>query len=737
MTVEPGEECEREQQLNEALAEFYRCIDRGQPADQSQFIGRYPHLCPDLQHLLEAAQLIDMMAGGGEQEEANSDAADPNASGNRETVPGPNWLAETAAFDQEIAARRLREDTSWQTLVFGDYEILERIGQGGMGVVYKARQRGLDRLVAVKMIRSAQLASDTDVERFLAEAQAAGKLGHPNIVQVHQVGNVDGQVFYSMEFVAGANLADMARSETLAPKQIARYVRDVSLAIHYAHERGIVHRDIKPANVIVDDSDDRPFITDFGLAKDVTQNQGLTAPGAFLGTPSYMSPEQASGKLGEVGPASDIYSLGTVLYELLTGRPPFQTGSTAKTVLAVIYEEPTAPHSIDDTVDRQLEAICLKCLCKTPSDRYATAGDLAADLTRFMDDQPVLAHPPSVQTRCWHWVRDVPLVAALVGRRVTNPLRSHIYAQWASILGLIALIVVAILLSQKSHEQRPFPRQIRIATGHTQWQYDDFGQALASAMSQRVEVPQEVIETDGAAANRDLLLAGGAEVALLQAGTISSGDLAVVAPLFEEYVYFVARSGRNINTIGDLANKKVVVGLKRSGMRLVAERILDKLSLAVEPVYADFGQLTERTEWDAAIITTGRENSVLRSVLLDHQFVLLSLGADQLDLLVGPEFQRHEIPAGCIGSGSGQTHLVPAGDTHTVTTMTFLVVHHSASDRFVETLLQAIYDDPVLAQAYHIAPASEAAQWPFFPYHPRARRYFDDLSGTRANPESL
>ena len=224
-------------------------------------------------------------------------------------------------------------------------------------------------------------------------------------------------------------------------------------------------------------------------------------------------------------------------------------------------------------------------------------------------------------------------------------------------------------------------------------------------------------------------------VALLQAGTISSGDLAVAAPLFEEYVYVVVRANRNITTIDDLAGKRVVVGLKRSGMRLVAERILDKLSLAVEAVYADFSQLALRTEWDAAIVTTGRENVVLKSVLLDDQFVLVSMDADEMELLAGPEFQRHVIPSGCIESGAEQTHLVPARDVHTVTTITFLVVHRTASDRLVETLLHAIYDDPALAQAYHLAPASEAAQWEFFPYHSAARQFYNDVSsGTDRAP---
>ena len=383
----------------------------------------------------------------------------------------------------------------------------------------------------------------------------------------------------------------MARNETLDPKRIARYVRDVSLAIHYAHEHGIVHRDLKPANVIVDANNDRPFVTDFGLAKDVTQDQGLTAPGAFVGTPSYMSPEQASGKLSEVGPASDIYSLGAVLYELLTCRPPFRAASTAETVLAVIYEEPIAPRTVDENVDRQLEAICLKCLCKTPSNRYATAQDLADDLTRYIHDQPVLAHPQSMRIRCWHWLRDIPLVAALVGRRVTNPRRSHIscamgFHRWNDSCDRNGHSVdeqtrrTAAISPTNQNCRRLSTVGIR-----------RFWPALASAMSRKVRVAYEVLETDGAAANRDLLLAGDAEVALLQAGTISSGDLAVAAPLFEEYVYVVVRANGNINTIDDLADKRVVVGLKRSGMRLVAERILDKLSLAVEPVYADFSQL--------------------------------------------------------------------------------------------------------------------------------------------------
>jgi len=294
---------------------------------------------------------------------------------------------------------------------FGDYELLEEVARGGMGVVYRARQLSLNRPVALKMILAGQLASETDVQRFRMEAEAAATLQHPNIVAVHEVGEHEGQHYFSMDFVEGRSLSAMIRKSPLPPKEAARYLRTIAEAIHYAHQHGTLHRDLKPANVLIDTTD-QPRITDFGLAKRVESESGMTMSGTALGTPSYMPPEQAAGSRN-VGPASDVYGLGAILYEMLTARPPFQASTPAGTMLQVLQMEPVPPRRFDPKLPRDLETICLKCLEKDPHRRYASAQDLADELRRFLADEPILARPISAPARAWRWCKRKPVVAGL------------------------------------------------------------------------------------------------------------------------------------------------------------------------------------------------------------------------------------------------------------------------------------------------------------------------------------
>jgi predicted Ser/Thr protein kinase len=281
---------------------------------------------------------------------------------------------------------------------FGDYEVLGELARGGMGVVYRARQVGLNRPVAVKMMLAGKLASDGERARFRAEAEAAAGLQHPNIVAIHEVGEHDGQPFFSMDFVAGRSLADLVRDHPLSNPHAARYARQVAGAIAYAHAKGILHRDLKPSNVLVD-ADDRPRVTDFGLAKRIEGDGGLTASGAVLGTPGYMPPEQAAGRREAVGPASDVYSLGALLYELLTGRPPFRAATPLDTLMQVLDAEPAPPRLLNSRVDRDLETICLKCLEKDPTRRYRSAEFLAEDLGRYLAGEPVTARSVNLMER--------------------------------------------------------------------------------------------------------------------------------------------------------------------------------------------------------------------------------------------------------------------------------------------------------------------------------------------------
>jgi predicted Ser/Thr protein kinase len=282
--------------------------------------------------------------------------------------------------------------------MFGDYELLGEIGRGGMGVVYKARQIALDRLVALKMILPGEFADDEDLRRFHTEAEATAKLQHPGIVRVYEVGEIDGKLYYSMDYIEGPSLSKRLASGPLPGRTAARYVAAVARAIHYAHRNGILHRDLKPSNILLD-PDDQPHVTDFGLAKKIGGDSQRTRSGTILGTPSYMAPEQASGKIHELGPACDIYGLGAMLYELVTGRPPFRSETPLDTLMEVIDREPVPPRLLNTKVDRDLETICLKCLEKRAHDRYASAEAMAVDLQRYLNGDAISARSINVLDR--------------------------------------------------------------------------------------------------------------------------------------------------------------------------------------------------------------------------------------------------------------------------------------------------------------------------------------------------
>ncbi len=296
---------------------------------------------------------------------------------------------------------------------FGDFELLEEIARGGMGVVFKARQVSLNRLVALKMILSGRLANEADLLRFRREALAAAHLDHPNIVPVYEVGERDGCPFLAMGFVGGESLAHRVARSPLPPRDAAEVIRTVAGAMAYAHSRGVIHRDLKPSNILIG-LDGRPRVTDFGIAKRAENESGLTATGQVVGTPSYMPPEQAQGKKDKIGPAVDVYALGAVLYTLLVGHPPFQGASLVDTIRQVILQEPVAPRRLNPEVPRDLETICLKCLEKEPQKRYAGAEALADDLGHFLAGEPIRARAAGAPERAWLWCRRNPKVAGVL-----------------------------------------------------------------------------------------------------------------------------------------------------------------------------------------------------------------------------------------------------------------------------------------------------------------------------------
>lgn len=342
------------------------------------------------------------------------------------------------------------------------YEILAELGRGAMGVVYKAWQVGLKRFVALKMIRAGALADRDQKERFRREAEAVAALNHANIVQIYEIGEHGGSPYFSMEYVDGGSLAMRLKASPFSDREAAELVELVATAVHYAHGRRVVHRDLKPANILLT-SGGIPKVADFGLAKILSEDSSVTRTGGIVGTPSYMAPEQADGKAREIGPKIDVYALGAVLYELLTGRPPFRGETIQETLRLVVEQAPDPPRKHNPRVDRALEAVCLKCLEKEPKQRYESAKELALELERFRVGDPVQARPPGIGRRAvqvilrhqfkdvrpWGWIT---LLCGLVfgGGHLLNAWaiateQSSLVLLWIALIGAVLYVVICVV----------------------------------------------------------------------------------------------------------------------------------------------------------------------------------------------------------------------------------------------------------------------------------------------------
>ncbi len=296
---------------------------------------------------------------------------------------------------------------------FEKYDVECEIGRGGMGVVYRAKQKDLDRTVALKMILSGQLATPEHRARFHDEAKFAARLQHPNIVSIYDVGEILGQPYFAMQYIGAPSLSARLREGPLPPEQAAHLLNAIAQAVEHLHQHGVIHRDLKPSNILLDEAG-RPYVTDFGLVKMVASDNQRTNTGVIVGTPSYMSPEQAAAKSGRVGPLSDVYSLGAILYETLTGRPPFQEATPLDTLVQVLETEPAPLRQLNPAIPVDLELICLRCLEKDPAQRYASAAALAQDLQRFLQGEAIEARPASTGQRLSRWARREPALFAHV-----------------------------------------------------------------------------------------------------------------------------------------------------------------------------------------------------------------------------------------------------------------------------------------------------------------------------------
>jgi WD40 repeat protein/tRNA A-37 threonylcarbamoyl transferase component Bud32 len=406
----------RQGPLEEVLEEYMQRLDRGEGVDREQLLARHPELADELRSYFAGSDELARLGRltGPEHERGQAPAFPPAPA-----LPETSWLG-GARREQAGKARHV-----------GDYELLEQIGQGGMGVIYKARQRKLQRLVALKMIRPDRLASPADVLRFRSEAEAAASLDHPNIVPIYEVGEHAGENYFSMKLIEGGSLAQHLPRLAADLPAGAELLAAVARAVHYAHQRGVLHRDLKPANILLD-AQGRAHVTDFGLAKRLgprAAGESLTQQGMIVGTPDYMAPEQAASTAG-VSTAADVYSLGAILYELLTSRPPFRAETPLDTLVQLREREPVSPRSLNRRVDRDLETVCLKCLHKGPHQRYPSAEALAEDLERWRRGEPIEARPVSRRERALKWVRRRPALAALAALLVLVFLAGFAGVSW-------------------------------------------------------------------------------------------------------------------------------------------------------------------------------------------------------------------------------------------------------------------------------------------------------------------
>ncbi|MGB7327736.1 MAG: serine/threonine-protein kinase [Rubripirellula sp.] len=723
--------------LDQAFAAYLRSCDEGGIESREAFLAKYPELAGQLQELIDAADMIGNMTLGGTPKVGASDSTPPIAQTGAETIAlhtrDPGESGEDPAVTLPMAHRAKGDPGPTLPFDLGDYLLLEVIGRGGMGVVYLAKQTELDRLVAVKMIRSGMLAGEAEVRRFYTEAQAAARLHHPGIVSVHQFGRRAGHHFFSMEFVRGTDLQKKINGETLSVHDAARYVRDVARAIQHAHEKGVLHRDLKPANVLINENDE-VLVTDFGLAKHIDNDSSITGSGDAIGTPHYMSPEQAGGQSDMAGPQSDVYALGAILFAALTGRPPIVADTVMQAMVKVIHDPAPPVRSLRPDAPVDLETIVAKCLEKQQEKRYASAGELADELDAHLDGRPIQARPRSAAIKAWHWLEGVPLVGALTGRRVLHSSDQHRRFQAAMLLILLLTPITAAGLATMWYQHKDsIPQNIRIAGGLDGGIYSDLSLVLGTRVDRQHGTLTEVVTSNGSLDNRRRLMNYQIDLAPMQASVINGDDLCVVAPLFYEVLYVLARQDSDVVSMADLTGHRIAVGPEGSGSRTTAELIFDSLELDDQAVRREViawndlaiadGKADERV--DVAMICIGRGSPIVTGLLADGKWRLVPVNEGIQIALQHPTLRPMSIDA-----ADHPGIELPLGGIPTVGTTAFLAARHDTPGELVTAMLEALYQDP--EPCIGLIPRRRAAEWQGLAFHSAARKFYREVVNHRS-----
>lgn len=714
--------------LDEAFAAYLRSCDAGEIGSREEFLSQFPDLADDLKELMKAADMITGMTHVGPAVASET----PAVAGGAETINTFVSLADDSGLDPAatlpMANRRKGDPGPTLPYSLGDYELLEVIGRGGMGVVYLARQNHLDRMVAVKMIRSGMLASEEEVRRFYTEAQAAARLHHPGIVAVHQFGQRANHHFFSMEYIKGRDLQKRINGELLDPMLAARYVRDVALAIDHAHQKEVLHRDLKPANVLIDE-EDQIHITDFGLAKNLDADSSVTGSGAAVGTPHYMAPEQAGGYSDRASKQSDVYSIGAILFACLAGRPPIVGDTVVQTLMQVVHNPAPPVRSIRPDAPADLETIIAKCLEKSPGKRYQSAGELANELDAFLKGKPISARPRSRAARTWQWLEGVPVIGALLGRDVVETSTSHRRFQ-AGVLCLLMLTPLGFFGASQVYDRyaNAIPASVTFGGGLDGGVYTTVSTEIAARLKASSKVATDVKPSGGSFDNQAMLLAGDIDLAPMQASAVSGDDLCVVAPLFYEAVHVVVQKDRGIDSVEDLRGKDVAVGPQGSGSHRTAALVFESLKLTDQIQRHEVGgwsELFEKNAPSAAIICIGRGSQLITDLLVSGRWKIVPIPPTGIQTaLQHPTLRPMNIGINdYVDEKNGSQGFNIAGPIATVGTTAFLVARKDTPRELVKAVLETLYDPPTLFPS--MISRRHASEWTDLVFHPAARHFYE------------